>query len=105
MLVELAGASGAQDVANMELEQSLNSLSVATQRMKIAFKNFAADIIRYVSPSLKKLSDKICEVTPDKILFNNNYFFQLSNYEINKINENYFILKKNEEYTLYAFKK
>ncbi len=59
MLVELAGASGAQDVANMELEQSLNSLSVATQRMKIAFKNFAADIIRYVSPSLKKLSDKI----------------------------------------------
>lgn len=59
MLVELAGASGAQDVANMELEQSLNSLSVATQRMKIAFKNFAADIIRYVSPSLKKLSNTI----------------------------------------------
>jgi hypothetical protein len=59
MLVELAGASGAADVANMELEQSLNSLSVATQRMKIAFKNFAADILRNVAPTLKKLSNTI----------------------------------------------
>jgi len=59
MLVELAGASNAADVANMELEQSLNSLSVATQRIKIAFKNFAADILRNVAPSLKKLSNAI----------------------------------------------
>lgn len=59
MLVELAGASSAQDVANMELEQSLNSLSTATQRIKIAFKNFAADIIRYTTPALKKFSDFI----------------------------------------------
>lgn len=59
MLVELAGASGAADVANMELEQSLKSLSVATQRIKIAFKNFAADILRNVAPSLKKLSNAI----------------------------------------------
>ena len=59
MLVELAGASGAADVANMELEQSLKSLSVATQRIKIAFKNFAADILRNVAPSIKKLSDTI----------------------------------------------
>lgn len=59
MLVELAGASSAQDVANMELQQSLNSLSAATQRIKIAFKNFAADIIRYTAPTLKKFSDFI----------------------------------------------
>jgi hypothetical protein len=59
MLIELAGASGAADVANMELEQSLKSLSVATQRIKIAFKNFAADILRNVAPSIKKLSDTI----------------------------------------------
>ena len=59
LLVELAGASGAADVANMELEQSLKSLSVATQRIKIAFKNFAADLLRNVAPSLKKLSDTI----------------------------------------------
>jgi len=59
LLVELAGASGAADVANMELEQSLKSLSVATQRIKIAFKNFAADVLRNVAPSLKKLSDTI----------------------------------------------
>ena len=53
----------------------------------------------------KKLSDKICEVTANKILFKNNYFSQLSNYEISTINENYFILKKNDEYTFYAIKK
>jgi len=62
MLVELAGASSAQDVANMELEQSLNSLSTATQRIKIAFKNFAADIIRYTAPSLKKFSGFITDL-------------------------------------------
>jgi Predicted membrane protein (DUF2079) len=53
----------------------------------------------------KKLSDKICEVSANKILFKNNYFSQLSNYEINTINVNYYILKKNDEYSLYAIKK
>jgi tetratricopeptide (TPR) repeat protein len=59
MLVELAGASNAQEVANMELEQSLGSLEVAIQKIKNAFKLFAADLMKTIGPALKSMADKI----------------------------------------------
>lgn len=59
MLIELAGASNAQDVANMELEQSLNSLSVAVERIKNGFKLFAADLLAAIGPAVKNISDRI----------------------------------------------
>lgn len=59
MLIELAGASNAQDVANMELEQSLNSLSVAVEKIKNVFKLFAADLMSAIGPAVKNIADKI----------------------------------------------
>lgn len=62
MIVELAGASNAAQVANAELGESLKSLSVVTERLKNNFKLFAADIMKAVVPMLKKLSDKVQEL-------------------------------------------
>jgi phage-related protein len=59
MLVELAGASNAQQVADMELEQSLGSLEVAVQKIKNSFKLFAADLMKTIGPALKSMADKI----------------------------------------------
>ena len=59
MLVELAGASNAQQVADMELEQSLGSLEVALQKIRNAFKLFAADLMRTLGPTLKSMADKV----------------------------------------------
>ena len=62
MIVELAGASNAAQVANAELAESLKSLSVITERLKNNFKLFAGDIMKAVVPMLKKLSDKVQEL-------------------------------------------
>jgi hypothetical protein len=62
MIVELAGASNAAEVANAELGESLKALSVVTERLKNNFKLFAADIMRAVVPTLQKLSDKVQEL-------------------------------------------
>ena len=62
MIVELAGASNAAEVANAELAESLKALSVVTERLKNNFKLFAADIMKAVVPMLKKLSDKVQEL-------------------------------------------
>jgi hypothetical protein len=62
MIVELAGASNAAEVANAELAESLKSLSVITERLKNNFKLFAGDIMKAVVPMLKKLSDKVQEL-------------------------------------------
>lgn len=59
MLVELAGASNAQDVANMELEQSLSSLSVTVQKIKNTFKNFAAELLKTVRPAVESIQKKL----------------------------------------------
>ena len=62
MIVELAGASNAADVANAELAESLQSLSVVTERLKNNFKLFAADLMKAVVPVLKNLSEKVQEL-------------------------------------------
>ena len=62
MLVELAGASNAAEVANAELGESLKALSVVTERLKNNFKLFAADIMKAVVPMLQNLSKKVQEL-------------------------------------------
>lgn len=62
MIVELAGASNAAEVANAELGESLKALSVVTERLKNNFKLFAADIMRAVVPTLQNLSKKVQEL-------------------------------------------
>ena len=62
MLVELAGASNAQDVANMELEQSLMSLSTTVQKIKNTFKNFAAEILKTVRPAVETIQKKLASL-------------------------------------------
>lgn len=62
MIVELAGASNAAEVANAELAESLKSLSVVTERLKNNFKLFAADIMKAVVPMLQNLSEKVQEL-------------------------------------------
>ena len=59
MIVELAGASNAAQVANAELGESLKSLSVVTERLKNNFKLFAADIMKSAIPILQNLSEKV----------------------------------------------
>jgi hypothetical protein len=59
MLVQLAGAANAQQVADMELQQSLGSLEVAVQKIRNAFKLFAADLMKTIGPALKSMADKI----------------------------------------------
>ena len=59
MLIELAGASNAAEVANAELAESLKALSVVTERLKNNFKLFAGDIMKAVVPMLQNLSEKV----------------------------------------------
>lgn len=62
MLVELAGASNAQDVANMELEQSLSALGVTVQKIKNTFKNFASEMLKTVRPAVESIQKKLAEL-------------------------------------------
>jgi hypothetical protein len=62
MLVELAGASNAGEVANRELEQSLRALDVTIGRIKNAFKLFAGDLMKVLKPTLEAIADKITEL-------------------------------------------
>ena len=59
MYIELAGVKNAQEIADRELEASLNSLDTSIQRTKNAFKNFASDIIKILGPSIKQLSETV----------------------------------------------
>ena len=58
-MVELIGATGAADIATNELEMSLSSISVSTERLRNAFKLFASDLIRSVGPAIQKIADLI----------------------------------------------
>lgn len=51
------------------------------------------------------LSKKSCEVHADKILFTNSFISNLSDKEMYKINQKYYVYKKNETYTFYYTKK
>jgi hypothetical protein len=51
------------------------------------------------------LSKKSCEVHADKILFTNSFISNLSDKEMYKINQKYYVYKKNETYTFYDTKK
>ena len=62
MMVELAGAANAQQVAQQELDRSLQTTGVAVDKIKNAFKLFAADIISRLAPAIEKVSKKVVEM-------------------------------------------
>jgi len=59
MLVELAGASTAAQIAAQELAVALSSTAVAQDRIKNSFKLFAADMITLVGPAINSIANKI----------------------------------------------
>ena len=59
MYIQLAGVKNAQEVADRELEASINALDTVIARIKISFKSFAADIIKVLRPAIESLSDRI----------------------------------------------
>jgi hypothetical protein len=62
LMVELIGSYGAAQIADNELKMSLASTSVATERLRNAFKLFAADLIRAVGPAIQKVADYITKL-------------------------------------------
>lgn len=62
MMIELAGAANAQQVAQQELDRSLQTTGVAVDRIKNAFKLFAADIISRLAPAIENISKKVVEM-------------------------------------------
>lgn len=60
-LVELAGAANAQAIAQQELDTALNSTAVSVDRMKIAFKNAAADLVSTFGEDIKRISERVLE--------------------------------------------
>ena len=62
MMIELAGAANAQQVAQQELERTLRSTYTAVERVKNAFKLFAIDIFQRLAPTLDKISKKVVEM-------------------------------------------
>lgn len=58
MLIELAGATTAQEIADLELKQSLASLSTAVQKIKNDFKLFASEVMKAVAPTIRFIADK-----------------------------------------------
>lgn len=59
MLIELAGAANAQAIAQQELDRSLETVGVQIDKIKIAFKQFAAEIIKKLKPAIEDLSERV----------------------------------------------
>lgn len=62
LMIQLAGAANAKQIAEMELTRSLKSANVATESIKNTFKLFASDIIRSLIPAIEKISKKVVEM-------------------------------------------
>lgn len=59
LMIQLAGATNAADVAQQELARSLATAGVSIESLKTTFKMFAADIIAGLIPTIKSLSEKV----------------------------------------------
>jgi hypothetical protein len=59
LLVELLGAANAQQLAQEELDIALASTSKQIDRMRIAFKNIATDIISSAEPAIRAVSTAV----------------------------------------------
>jgi len=59
LMIQLAGATNAAEVAQQELARSLSSAGVSIESLKTTFKMFAADIIASLIPTIKALSEKV----------------------------------------------
>ena len=57
LVVQMAGASSALDIADKELKQSLGSLAVQFDRLKVAFKVTASSLINEFRPAIEKIID------------------------------------------------
>jgi TP901 family phage tail tape measure protein len=59
LVTQMAGASSAMDIADKELKQVLGSLSVQFDRLKVAFKITAKDLIEQFRPAIEKIIDSL----------------------------------------------
>lgn len=61
LMIQLAGATNAADIAQQELDRSLQTIGVSVDKIKIAFKTFAAEIIKKLKPSIEIMANKVVE--------------------------------------------
>lgn len=59
LMIQLAGATNAADVAQQELARSLATAGVSIESLKTTFKMFAADIVSGLMPTIKSLSERV----------------------------------------------
>jgi len=57
MVIQLAGASSAMDIANQELQTAKDSAAVSIDRIKISLKNVATDMIQTLEPAFIRVAD------------------------------------------------
>ena len=57
MVIQLAGASSAMDIANQELQTAKDSAAVSIDRIKISLKNVATDMIQTLEPAFIRIAD------------------------------------------------
>ena len=59
LVTQMAGAASAMDIADKELKQVLGSLSVQFDRLRVAFKITAKDLIEQFRPAIEKIIDSL----------------------------------------------
>ena len=62
LMIQLAGGANAAQVAQQELDRTLATTGVHIDKIKIAFKLFASDIIGRLTPAIERLSKKVVEM-------------------------------------------
>lgn len=59
LMIQLAGATNAAEVANQELDRSLQTAGVSIEIIRAIFKRFASDIIESLIPAIQKIAEKV----------------------------------------------
>lgn len=62
LMIQLAGGANAAQVAQQELDRTLATTGASLDKIRVAFKLFASDIIRRLTPAIESLSKKIVEM-------------------------------------------
>jgi hypothetical protein len=59
LMIQLAGGANAAQLADAELQRSLLTTAASIEKIKNAFRLFAADLIARLAPTIEKISEKV----------------------------------------------
>jgi len=62
LMIQLAGGANAAQLAQSELDRSLQTTAASIDKIKNAFKLFAADLIARLAPTIEKISKKVVQM-------------------------------------------